>query len=72
VGITSVDGHRADRLHWLSIEYRLESRSAIDGLPHASARRANKDRDPAVNIDSVYGRDSAAHRSGANVPSRQP
>ena len=46
--VRRIDGDRADRLHRLAVENRLEGRAAIHRLPYAAAGRADKDRHPSI------------------------
>src|SRR6202022_5096467 len=43
-----VDGDRTNRLHILTIEYRLEGCAAVHGLPDAAARGARKYGHPSI------------------------
>ena len=66
-----INRHRADRLHALPVEHRLECGAAVDRLPHASARRADEKRDAAVLVHPAYRRNAAAHRCRPDVARRQ-
>ena len=65
--VAGIDGHRADRLRPFLVEDGLERRAAVDGFPHAAARRADVHRQAAALVDGRQGGDAAAHRRGADV-----
>ena len=65
--VLRIDRHRADRLHGLLVEDRLEGRSAVDRLPDAAGGGADEDRQAVALADGVDGGDAAAHRRGADV-----
>ncbi len=67
LGVLRIDGHRADRLHRLPVEDRLERRAAIHRLPHAAARGADVDREPRALVYRRERRDAPAHRRRADV-----
>src|SRR5207302_1547694 len=65
--IARVDGDRADRLHRLLVEHRLEARAAVAALPHPAARRADVDQRLPVDVARVHRGDTAAHRRRPDV-----
>ena len=66
--ILRVERDRADRLHRLLVEDRLELRAAVFRFPNAAAGRADKKRDFAGWLAvGGEGGDAAAHCGGADV-----
>ena len=65
--IGRVDRDRADRLHRLLVEHRLERRAAVGRLPDAAARGADVQQRLAVDVAASDGGDAAAHRGRADV-----
>src|SRR5215472_14408308 len=66
--VRRIDRHRADRLHGLMIEYRLEGCGPVDRLPDSSACRADKHRHFAAVVKRVDGCNAAAHGGGTDIP----
>src|SRR5262249_34661343 len=69
--VLRIDRDRADGLDGLFVEDRLESRAAIDRLPHAAAGRAYVDRQNLPLLHSVTRRHALAHRRRADVARAQ-
>jgi len=70
--VRRIDGHGADRLRCLAVEYRFVRRPAVDRLPDAAAGCSDKDGDASILLDGIHRSHAAAHGSRANVACRQP
>ena len=68
LGVLGIDRDRADRLHRLLVEHRLERGAAVHRLPHAAARRADIHGETIALVHGGDRRDAAAHRRRADVP----
>src|SRR5262249_50665052 len=64
-------GDRADTLHRLLVEDRLEGRPAVERLPHAARRRADEEERLAIDDAGGDRGDTPAHRRRADVARAQ-